>query len=177
MIAHELVGNVDPIQYTIRLLVPEGSLLLDRPELAAYLDGFDGDGLTWRWRAADPRVDELQATIARIVNDAMGSGEPTDATWERVFEACGRPSLVGVGVGSGRGSVGSGRVGSGRVGSVGSGSGSEHRPRRPSGRAGRAGRAMLTGRVGRGGSDRGSASPGSVRAEPTESQFGSLRNG
>ena len=25
---HELVGNVDPVQYTIRLLVPEGSLLL-----------------------------------------------------------------------------------------------------------------------------------------------------
>ena len=27
--AHDLVANVDPVQYTIRLLVPEGSLLLD----------------------------------------------------------------------------------------------------------------------------------------------------
>ena len=28
--AHDLVANVDPVQYTIRLLVPEGSLLLER---------------------------------------------------------------------------------------------------------------------------------------------------
>ena len=31
--AHDLVANVDPIQYTIRLLVPEGSLLLEREDL------------------------------------------------------------------------------------------------------------------------------------------------
>jgi hypothetical protein len=30
---HDLIGNVDPVQYTIRLLLPEGSLLLDHPEL------------------------------------------------------------------------------------------------------------------------------------------------
>ncbi len=32
---HDLVGNVDPVQYTIRLLVPEGSLLLGHPDLDA----------------------------------------------------------------------------------------------------------------------------------------------
>ena len=30
--AHDLVANVDPVQYTIRLLLPRGSLLLDLPE-------------------------------------------------------------------------------------------------------------------------------------------------
>ena len=32
---HDLIGNVDPVQYTIRMLLPEGSLLLDHPDLRA----------------------------------------------------------------------------------------------------------------------------------------------
>ena len=35
--AHDLVANVDPVQYTIRLLVPEGSLLLEREDLREHL--------------------------------------------------------------------------------------------------------------------------------------------
>ncbi|MGH2684195.1 MAG: radical SAM protein, partial [Actinomycetota bacterium] len=35
--AHDLVGNVDPVQYSIRLLLPDGSLLLDHPDMAAHL--------------------------------------------------------------------------------------------------------------------------------------------
>ncbi len=30
VVAHDLVANVDPVQYSVRLLVPEGSLLLGR---------------------------------------------------------------------------------------------------------------------------------------------------
>ena len=43
---HDLVGNVDPVQYTIRLLVPEGSLLL------GHIDGlgpWDAARLTYPW--------------------------------------------------------------------------------------------------------------------------------
>ena len=35
--AHDLVANVDPVQYTIRLLVPEDSLLLERKDLREHL--------------------------------------------------------------------------------------------------------------------------------------------
>ncbi len=31
VVAHDLVANVDPVQYSVRLLVPEGSLLLAEP--------------------------------------------------------------------------------------------------------------------------------------------------
>ena len=42
---HDLVGSVDPVQYTIRLLLPPGSLLLDHPDLAPHLGAWDADAL------------------------------------------------------------------------------------------------------------------------------------
>lgn len=75
--ANDLVGNVDPVHYTIRLLLPEGSLLADHPDVVPHLDGYDSDRLGWRWRAADPRVDELQEKLASVVEDHVAAGTPT----------------------------------------------------------------------------------------------------
>jgi radical SAM superfamily enzyme YgiQ (UPF0313 family) len=70
---HDLVGNVDPVQYTIRLLVPEGSLLLDHPDMAPHLGPYDPQRLSWTWTSADPAVDELQARLAGLAEEgALG---------------------------------------------------------------------------------------------------------
>ena len=37
VVAHDLVANVDPVQYSVRLLVPDGSLLLAEPAMTAHL--------------------------------------------------------------------------------------------------------------------------------------------
>ena len=61
---HGLVGNVDPVQYTIRLLVPEGSLLL------GHLDGlgpWDATRLSYPWTSP---LDPLQARFAARVEAA-----------------------------------------------------------------------------------------------------------
>ena len=49
--------DVDPVQFTLRLLIPPGSLLLDRD--APWLRSFDEKAFTWRWEHPDPRVDAL----------------------------------------------------------------------------------------------------------------------
>jgi radical SAM superfamily enzyme YgiQ (UPF0313 family) len=67
VVEHDLVGNVEPVQYTIRLLLPEGSLLLDHPDLRPHLGSYDPQRLTWTWTAADPRIDALQAELADLV--------------------------------------------------------------------------------------------------------------
>ena len=85
--ALDLVGNVDPVQYTIRLLVPEGSLLLDEPSLTPFLDGYDAERLTWRWSSPDPAVDRLQARLADIVERSVADGEPIDTAYLRVRTA------------------------------------------------------------------------------------------
>ena len=66
---HDLAEVTQPVQLSLRLLVPPGSLLLERPELAPHLDGYDPATCTWRWRSADPTVDALQADLARLAAD------------------------------------------------------------------------------------------------------------
>jgi radical SAM superfamily enzyme YgiQ (UPF0313 family) len=67
---HDLVGNVDPVQLSIRLLVPEGSLLL---ELDDWDRGeYDPDALSWRWRG---ELDELQRELAAIAERGGGFDE------------------------------------------------------------------------------------------------------
>ena len=65
--ALDLVDHVAPIQLAIRLLVPDGSLLLEVADLRARIQGFDPATLTHRWTHEDSRVDALQRDAAAIV--------------------------------------------------------------------------------------------------------------
>ena len=49
--------DVEPVQFTLRLLIPPGSLLLEPG--APWLRAFDENAFTWTWEHPDPRVDEL----------------------------------------------------------------------------------------------------------------------
>ncbi len=75
----ELVDHVPPIQFAIRLLVPQGSRMLDLPEVRALVGTFDAVSLTYPWRHPDPAVDRLQ----RRVMEAVGVG--LSATRRDVF--------------------------------------------------------------------------------------------
>ena len=86
---HDLVGNVDPVQYTIRLLVPPGSLLLDHPDLAPHLGAYDPERLSYPWRSADPAMDELQVDVTALVEDAVTAGETIATVYARVRDAVG----------------------------------------------------------------------------------------
>jgi hypothetical protein len=91
--AHGWVGHVDPVQLSIRLLVPPGSLLEEDPALTA--GGLDEDALSWRWTHEDPRMDALQRRVAAAVEEAAAAGEPPHETFARVkalaLAAAGRP--------------------------------------------------------------------------------------
>jgi hypothetical protein len=91
---HELVHSVDPVQYTIRLLLPEGSLLLGLPELAPHLGPWDGVRMTYRWRAADAAIDDLQAKVAATVEASVGRGDATDQTYALVRDVVGLPPVT-----------------------------------------------------------------------------------
>lgn len=81
---HDLVGNVDPVHYSIRLLVPEGSLLLDAPAMEPHLGGYRPEQLGYEWAAADPRIDELQQRISKVVEQAAATGQPLAGTYAEV---------------------------------------------------------------------------------------------
>jgi Radical SAM superfamily len=81
---HDLAGSVDPVQYTIRLLLPAGSLLLGHPDLAPYLDGWDDAALSYRWRSADPAIDVLQRELAALVEARLEAGDDELAIYAAV---------------------------------------------------------------------------------------------
>src|SRR5215212_2429086 len=84
---HDLVGNVDPVQYTIRLLLPEGSLLLERPDMRPHLGGYDAERLSYRWTPIDPDTDRLQARLAALVAPSAAGYEPIPETFAKVRAA------------------------------------------------------------------------------------------
>jgi radical SAM superfamily enzyme YgiQ (UPF0313 family) len=59
--------QVAPIQLAIRLLITNGSPLLELPDIQAVITGFDPSSLTWPWRHHDSRVDALQQSVMRSV--------------------------------------------------------------------------------------------------------------
>jgi radical SAM superfamily enzyme YgiQ (UPF0313 family) len=95
VVAHDLIGNVDPVQYSIRLLVPEGSLLLDRIDAGPY----DADALSYTWTSP---LDGLQREIAAIAEAGASSGEPIPTTFYKVLQAAGAPQAIPVGSTEGR---------------------------------------------------------------------------
>ncbi|HLJ34586.1 MAG TPA: CUAEP/CCAEP-tail radical SAM protein [Ktedonobacteraceae bacterium] len=65
-----LIEHVDPVHFSIRLLVPPGSALLDSPDSQHWLGELDATAFTYRWHHPDPRMDELQRNIAQLVEQA-----------------------------------------------------------------------------------------------------------
>lgn len=62
----DLVGNVAPVQWGIRLLVTWQSRLLELPEIQRATGPFDPITLTYPWQHSDPRVDLLQQQVMTL---------------------------------------------------------------------------------------------------------------
>jgi pyruvate-formate lyase-activating enzyme len=86
---HDLVGSVDPVQYSVRLLLPEGSLLLDHPDLAPFVGPWDPERSTYTWASLDPDIDALQQGIASIVD----STDDATTLYARIRDAAGAPPV------------------------------------------------------------------------------------
>jgi len=65
-----LIDHVDPVQLTLRLLVPPGSSLLTRAAIQPHLGPLDQAGFIHRWTHPDPRMDDLQRETSRLAEQA-----------------------------------------------------------------------------------------------------------
>jgi radical SAM superfamily enzyme YgiQ (UPF0313 family) len=92
----DLVGQVSPIQLAIRLLVPNGSRLLELEEIRRAIGAFDPHALMYRWTHADPTVDALQQQVERLVGRTLSASRSETFTrvWEAAQRAAGKPAAV-----------------------------------------------------------------------------------
>ena len=85
--SRDLIDHVDSVQYSIRLLVPPGSLLLSRPGAEAWLGPLSEKSFSYEWAHPDSRMDELHAQVTRIVEQAVGRNEDARVTFYRILDA------------------------------------------------------------------------------------------
>ena len=65
-----LIEQIDPVHFSIRLLVPPGSTLLDTVDSPQWLGELDSAAFTYRWRHSDSRMDALYEKVAALVERA-----------------------------------------------------------------------------------------------------------
>ncbi len=76
LITHEnLIPNTPPIQLGIRLLIPEGSRLLELPEVRQMIGPFDPQKLVYPWQHPDPAMDNLSAAIQSLAKGKLARAE------------------------------------------------------------------------------------------------------
>ena len=83
----QLVENVAPIQLGIRLLIPEGSRLLELEEVRRTVGAFDAESLVYPWMNADARLDLLSETVQSIAAEADRKKESRAAAFARIWDS------------------------------------------------------------------------------------------
>ena len=82
---NDLVENLAPIQLGIRLLIPEGSRLLELEEVRRNVGRFDPAALVYPWRHADPRLDALAERVQNLAGEGAREGSRLEQTRSEVF--------------------------------------------------------------------------------------------
>jgi radical SAM superfamily enzyme YgiQ (UPF0313 family) len=83
----QLTENVAPIQLGIRLLIPEGSRMLELEEIRRTIGPFDPQSLVYPWRHSDSRVDALSETVQEIAAVADREKVSRAMAFERIWKA------------------------------------------------------------------------------------------
>jgi radical SAM superfamily enzyme YgiQ (UPF0313 family) len=92
LVETEMSGNVAPVQFALRLLIPNGSPLLELDSVRGVTTGFDPASLTWRWLHPDPAVDRLSAALLALVAAFEKQNAPRETIFAAIWEkAHGRP--------------------------------------------------------------------------------------
>ena len=93
-----LINHVAPIQYSLRLLIPPGSRLLDLPEVQRLIGPLDQAKLSYQWSNLDRRVDQLQQDVERIVYRGSHQQQPRrdifQEVWQRVCDTLDQSTIA-----------------------------------------------------------------------------------
>ncbi len=82
-----LIDHVDPVQYTIRLLIPPSSALLSKPAIQPFVGPLDQASFFYRWTHPDTRMDRLYQSVRAIVEQATRASEDPAITFNHIRAA------------------------------------------------------------------------------------------
>jgi len=79
-----LTRHIDPIQLTIRLLIPPGSGLLERDAVRPFLGPLEPARLGYSWTHPDPRMDALYTVVTKLMEQGNNEGADPEVIVERI---------------------------------------------------------------------------------------------
>ena len=82
----DLHTQITPIQLAIRLLIPEGSLLLELPEIRSLVGLFDPRALYYPWRNVDPTPDALCSRIQEMIKREEKRRTPRAEIFRQIWD-------------------------------------------------------------------------------------------
>jgi len=89
----DLIEQVAPIQLAIRLLIPEGSLLLDLAKIRERIGPYNAHALCYPWRNPDPAVDRLAAALPDRIKQEERRHSSRRDIFHRIWELSGNAPL------------------------------------------------------------------------------------
>jgi len=96
LLEEELVENVAPVQLGIRLLIPEGSRMLELEDVRDAIGAFDAESLVYPWKNSDARMDVLSEKVQSMAAAADSGRWPRvktfEAIWKTAHTVAGRPA-------------------------------------------------------------------------------------
>ncbi|MEO5957041.1 MAG: CUAEP/CCAEP-tail radical SAM protein, partial [Nitrospiraceae bacterium] len=81
---HDLIDATDPVQLSIRLLVPPGSALLDQSDIRRFLGALDQAGFQYPWTHPDERMDRLHQAVSGFVEASAKHETDAMLTFDRI---------------------------------------------------------------------------------------------
>lgn len=88
-----LEENVAPVQWSLRLLIPAASRLLELPDIQQVIEMFDEKKLVYPWRHANTEIDELAEQVNAVVRAGVTARRSRTDIFYEVWEAAhGRPA-------------------------------------------------------------------------------------
>ncbi len=93
--AHDLIDATDPVQLSIRLLIPPGSALLTNSDVRRFLGPLDQAAFQYVWTHPDERMDRLHQAVNAIVEAGAKAEDDALLIFHRIRaaaeETAGRP--------------------------------------------------------------------------------------
>lgn len=85
IVALKLVTRVASVQLAIRLLVPQGSYLIENRYFSPYLGDYDADSLSYLWSYAASETTWLEQNVRKIVAADVSNDVPSSDTFKKLW--------------------------------------------------------------------------------------------
>lgn len=81
---HDLIDATDPVQLSIRLLIPPGSSLLAQSDVQQFIGPLEQASFQYPWTHPDERMDRLHQSVCAIVEASAKEEEDAMVTFGRI---------------------------------------------------------------------------------------------